>query len=208
MKILILGAGGRLGQHIVADLLDRGHQVRAFVHRNNPLSAHVNLELFQGDIHDGAAIVEAVSGIDAVASALGSAEAPVKDISSSAMHHLVPAMDSRGIARIVSSTGSAACTDAERTSPHPHLRARIDQMMRFNPELVLDGEEHMRLLTVSGLDWTVVRAPPMRGESGVAYALSLTPPSPGTVSSYRAVATAMVDLVLSQNWSKVAPFVW
>ena len=33
--ILVLGAGVGLGRHIVADLLDRGHQIRAFPHHSD-----------------------------------------------------------------------------------------------------------------------------------------------------------------------------
>jgi putative NADH-flavin reductase len=208
MRILVLGASGRLGRHIVDGLLDRGHSVRAFIHNENVLASHGALEVFQGDVHDPAAISEAVRGVGAVVSALGSAAAPIKDIASSAIKNLMPAMAASGVRRIVSATGSAAWREQERASPHPYLLARRERLMQVIPELVIDGEKHMSLLEDSGLDWIVVRAPQMQGDPSRNYVLSPEPPSPYTISSYLAVATAMVDQLVLDEWVGAAPFVW
>ena len=189
-------------------LLDRGHSVRAFIHNENVLASHGELELFQGDVHAAAAASEAVRGVDAVVSALGSAAAPVKDVTSSAIQNLMSAMAACRIRRIVSATGSAAWRDQERASPHPHLLARREQLMRVIPELVIDGEKHMSLLENSGLDWTVVRAPLMQGGPSCKYVLAVEPPSPQTTSTYLAVATAMIDQLVLDEWVGAAPFVW
>ena len=207
MKVLVLGASGRLGRHIVGGLLGRGHGVRAFIHSDNRLAPHGQLELFGGDVHDGGAMTYAVQGVDAVVSALSSAAAPLKDVTSSAMRNLNPAMAAAGVRRIVSVTGSAASRDHERDSPHPYLAARREQLMRIIPELLIDGEEHMRILENSGLDWTVVRAPLMQDESAADYTLSLDPPPPQTTSTYRSAAAAMIDQISSHAWHGAAPFV-
>jgi putative NADH-flavin reductase len=200
VKILVLGASGRLGRHIVGGLLSRGHRVRAFIHTDNALTSHMQLELFRGDVHDGAKVGNSVHGVDAVVSALGSAAAPLKDVASSAMQHVIPAMTASSIRRIVSVTGSAAWRDHERESPHPYLRARRDQLMRVIPELVIDGEIHIRMLENSGLDWTVIRAPLMQGEPTSSYVLSLEPPLPQTISSYVAITTAVMDQLTADEW--------
>lgn len=79
--------------------------------------------------------------------------------------------------------------------------------MRVIPELVIDGEEHMRALEDSELDWTVIRAPLMQGEFNGNYTLSLDPPPVHTISSYAAVAAAMIDQLASDEWFAAAPFV-
>jgi putative NADH-flavin reductase len=84
MKDLVLGASGRLGRHVVNNRIDRGEQVRAFIHHQNLLASHHLLELVRGDVHDSADLENAVRGVDTLIATLGSASAPVKDVSSSA----------------------------------------------------------------------------------------------------------------------------
>ena len=57
-KVLVTGAGGFIGSHLVEELVMEGYDVRAFVHYNAAGSWH-NLEKVSGDILDG---IEVVSG--------------------------------------------------------------------------------------------------------------------------------------------------
>lgn len=66
-KVLITGATGLLGQHIVRKLLDRGSTVRAFVRNDNQRSLlPEGVELFVGDIRDENSVCNAVKGCDSV----------------------------------------------------------------------------------------------------------------------------------------------
>lgn len=75
-KILITGAGGFIGSHLLEALLVRGHTVRAFVRYNSTNSwgwldtlsdeLKSNLEVFAGDIRDPNGVRQAVSGCDVV----------------------------------------------------------------------------------------------------------------------------------------------
>ena len=59
-KILVTGAGGFIGSHIVEELLQKGHMIKAFVRYNSKnnwgwlegISDHENLEIISGDIRD------------------------------------------------------------------------------------------------------------------------------------------------------------
>ena len=205
--VAVLGSSGRLGRHVVAELLQRGSCVRALIHRNNPFDQDARLAVVTGDVHDASAIASAIDCVDAVIATLGSAEALVKDVSSAAMQHLIPVMLSFGIRRIVSVTGSAARLDVEIGCEHPYHQARREWMMQHNPELVLDGEHHWRLLRNSGLDWTVVRAPRMvDGPGAGGCRLVAEPPPPSSVLPYRAVAATIVDQLASRSWLGRAPF--
>lgn len=72
-KILVTGAGGFIGSHLVEELLRRGERVRAFVHYNSlnnwgwletiPKEIIKELEIFQGDIRDPNGVHEAMEGI-------------------------------------------------------------------------------------------------------------------------------------------------
>ena len=63
--ILVTGATGRVGRHVVQGLLDAGTTVRALV--RNPAGAALPeaVEVVQGDITDEAAVARAAAGVDA-----------------------------------------------------------------------------------------------------------------------------------------------
>lgn len=76
MKILVTGADGFIGSHLVEELLIEGYDVRAFVLYNSfntwgwidtlPQNVKNQIEIFQGDIRDPNGVKEAMKGIDAV----------------------------------------------------------------------------------------------------------------------------------------------
>ena len=75
-KILVTGADGFIGSHLVEGLLDRGCQVRAFVFYNSfnswgwletfPKDKLDKLEVFAGDIRDPNGVRKAMQGMDMV----------------------------------------------------------------------------------------------------------------------------------------------
>ena len=73
--VLVTGAGGFIGSHLVEALLARGASVRAFVHynsRNDPgfldgiANEHESLKVVAGDVTDLAALQDACRGVDVV----------------------------------------------------------------------------------------------------------------------------------------------
>ncbi|HML73241.1 MAG TPA: SDR family NAD(P)-dependent oxidoreductase [Anaerohalosphaeraceae bacterium] len=75
-KILVTGAGGFIGSHLVEALLERGANVRAFVRYNGrndwgmlsdlPVESQKSLDVISGDIRDPFFVRKAVQGCDAV----------------------------------------------------------------------------------------------------------------------------------------------
>lgn len=75
-KVLVTGADGFIGSHLVERLLDRGYAVRAFVYYNSfnnwgwldtlPKEKLNKIEIFTGDIRDPNGVKEAMKGIDYV----------------------------------------------------------------------------------------------------------------------------------------------
>lgn len=69
MNVLITGAGGFIGSHLVDSQLEQGYDVRAFDLHFDLLRhqlAHPRLEVIRGDITDDEQVKEAVSGVDLV----------------------------------------------------------------------------------------------------------------------------------------------
>ncbi len=76
MKVLVTGADGFIGSHLVEKLMEEGHDVRAFVYYNSfnnwgwldtfEPSKLKDIEIFAGDVRDPNGVREAMKGIDTV----------------------------------------------------------------------------------------------------------------------------------------------
>lgn len=64
--ILVTGATGKVGRHVVDGLLARGADVRALVRRPLPGGLPAGVEVVVGDIYDPDAVRRAAAGVDAV----------------------------------------------------------------------------------------------------------------------------------------------
>ncbi|MBU3132163.1 NAD-dependent 4,6-dehydratase LegB [Clostridium gasigenes] len=75
-KVLVTGADGFIGSHLVEALLEQGYEVKAFVYYNSfnswgwldtlPKGKLKQIEVFSGDIRDPNGVKEAMKGIDIV----------------------------------------------------------------------------------------------------------------------------------------------
>lgn len=203
--ITVYGANGKVGSLVVQGLLDRGHSVTAFVHRNTGLVASDQLRIVEGDIHDKAAVEAALEGSDAVMSTLGSWGTPTKDILRSGMTSLIPAMQARSIRRVVSLTGaeSRAAGDAISLLHRvAHLGAAV-----IAGKILVDAEVHIKQLEKSDLQWTVLRSPIMNDKGSARYHLTTKRPYPWQTINRQAVADAMVQQLNDNHFAQKAPFI-
>lgn len=204
-KIVVFGAGGQVGSLLVEYALADGHAVTAFVHRHHHLPDHPSLTIIQGDVYNTGDVTRAIDGANVVMSALSSWGTKKKDVLSAAMKSIIPAMQQRGVKRIISLTG------AEARAAGDHLGI-IHRFAHFGIGIVggpvlRDGERHIQLLEQSNLDWVVVRSPIMRTSTSQGYALSLDRPLPWALINRPAVARAMVDQLTDDSHLRQAPFI-
>lgn len=76
MEVMVTGADGFIGSHLVEELVKKGYQVKAFVYYNSfntwgwldtlANSVMKNVKIVQGDIRDPYGVEEAMIGVDAV----------------------------------------------------------------------------------------------------------------------------------------------
>jgi len=70
MKVAVLGASGRAGSEITAELARRGHTVTAIARKPEAIAAAPGVTAVAGDASDQAALASLIAGADAVISAL------------------------------------------------------------------------------------------------------------------------------------------
>ena len=151
MKIAILGATGRAGSEIAAELARRGHDVLAISRKPGPGADHVTpLAL---DASDSAALTAALRGQDAVVSAMRFADTD--------MQALIAAVTASGVLRflVVGGAASLKTGDGKRLFDSPHFpdayRAEAGAGIAFLDALRVSG----------GPDWTFL-SPAMVFDTG------------------------------------------
>ena len=204
MNILIFGANGNIGTRVVFSLLNDGHNVKAFVHGPSQLPEHELLTIVTGDVRDAKDVELALSGVDVVISTLGSWGTKSEDILSTGMQVIIPAMEKADLKRIVSLTGSGVLLPTDKVAWYDQLNPLLLKII--GPKILIDGERHIQALQESSLDWTVVRSPVMKDGVKHGYTLSNTPPLLWKRAVRDDVSQAMVDLAISNDYVKQAPF--
>lgn len=117
MKLIIFGATGRTGIHLVEQALAAGHDVVAFIRNPAKLDLrHDRLRVAQGELTDAVAVEDVVRGADAVLATLtpqivgGSKDMPV----AVGTRNIVAAMRTHGVRRLVFSWGPSILIPATR----------------------------------------------------------------------------------------------
>jgi len=69
-KIALIGASGNVGSKILAEALNRGHEVTGIVRNPEKLPQHPNLVAVRGDVFDAEGLARLLAGHDAVISSV------------------------------------------------------------------------------------------------------------------------------------------
>ncbi|MFE5322191.1 NAD(P)-dependent oxidoreductase [Paenibacillus sp. NPDC056579] len=159
MKLVIFGATGGTGRQVAVQALEKEHKVTAVVRKPEALDLrHDNLEVIQGDVLHPPSIREAISGKDAVLSALGVTHRNPTTVYSAGTANVMEAMRTAGVQRLVclSSAGLEVPADTPLLQ-RLVIRLVIQRMYRHAYQDMSRMETELR--ESSGFTWTVIRPP-------------------------------------------------
>jgi putative NADH-flavin reductase len=215
MKILILGATGRTGQHLLEQALQRGHLVHILVRDKSKVAFHTsNLTIFQGSPLDKMALENAMKGCEAVLSALNVSRTSdwpwsklrsPKDILSSVMKNLIELMPTCSIRRLIF---ISAWGVAETKKDIPGwFRWFIDNSNIGYP--YLDHENQEELARKTTLEWTAVRPAGLtNGRKIKKVKLSFNnDPKPNWLINRKSVASFMLDILEKNLYTRQSPVI-
>ena len=152
MNVIIFGATGTVGRHLVAQACAQGHKVTAFGRTAGGLAkSHPNLRTVAGDVLDVEAVATAVRGHDVVVCALGAGRNG--GVRAKGTANIIDGMQRHGIKRLICQSTLGAGDSAV------HLNFFWKYVMfglLLRPAFA-DHAEQERLVMGSGLDWTIVR---------------------------------------------------
>lgn len=153
MMVAVLGASGATGRQVVSTALARGHRVAAIVRRPGTFASRDGLvEGVWADVTDVPALTRILPGADVVVSALGGADKGPTTVCTDGIRSAVAAMRTAGVSRLIAVSAYGVLETHDRSPYVLAVWAGVAGRMR-------DKEAMERLITASGLDWTVVRPP-------------------------------------------------
>jgi uncharacterized protein YbjT (DUF2867 family) len=155
MDLIVFGATGGTGRHVVDTALNDGHAVTAFVrdparvHRTHP-----DLRVLHGDVRDLDATGRACEGKDAALIVLGAPALDRGTVRTIGTRHVVAAAERAGVRRLVCL--STVGVGDSRAALSPLYRYLLVPLLLHRAFADHEGQE--RVIHGSGLDWTIVRA--------------------------------------------------
>lgn len=151
MNILILGATGRVGSHILELALNENHHVTVLVRDKDKLQTESrNLTIIEGNVLNESDIRNAIGGMDVVLSALGTDGTTTL---SESLVLIMKEMENEGIKRIIT-IGTGGILNS-RTEPGK-LRYQSNESKRKTTRAAEEHHKVYELLESSNLDWTIV----------------------------------------------------
>lgn len=151
MKILILGATGRVGSQIVSHALHDQHHVTVLVRTPEKIRiSNENLTIFRGNVLDKDDILRVIKGIDVVISALNTDGTTTL---SESMPLIIEAMKNEGVKRIIT-IGTAGILQS-RTEANL-LRYQSSESKQKSTRAAKEHHKVYDMLQQSPLDWTIV----------------------------------------------------
>ncbi len=207
MKLAVFGATGRTGKPLVAAALERGHEVRALARDPAKLDvSQENLLVIRGDALNADDVAETVTGCDAVLSVLGQTKGSPKDLQTTATRHIVAAMKTHGVTRVISLTGAGV----RDPNDAPKLIDRVFGLLLATVarSVIRDADAHAEVLRQSGLEWTLVRGPRLtEGPRTGSYKVGYVGKDSGKQASRADVADFMLSQLDDDTWVRKAPMV-
>ena len=161
MKIALIGATGFVGAPLVAELLQRGHQVTALARDPSRLAARPQLSARALDVNDADAVAAAVKGHDAVISAFNPGW-DVPDLYAKFMQGhdaIVAGVERSGVKRllVVGGAGSLFVAPGVQMVDTPEFASHVPPNIVPGAKAARDALTALRGNTA--LDWTFLSPP-------------------------------------------------
>ena len=152
-KLLILGATGGTGRHVLAQALDKGYDVTVLTRHPDSLPIGiVGARVLTGDVLDDVALAGAIRGQDVVVSTLGVGKSlkPGGLIAASAPA-IVRTMEQAGVKRLIFTSGYGVGDTYQDVPLVPRIMIAV--LLR---NIYADKKAGEDVIRASPLDWTLV----------------------------------------------------
>lgn len=200
MNLTVFGATGPTGIHLVDQALAAGHRVTVLVRDPARLTTTAGaVTVVQGDATDPADVRTALTGADAVVSALGPGGMKFSAVASGFATALIPAARETGVDRVVIMSALGVGDTRRYLGPLQRLGVKLVLGRTFDDKARAD-----ELVRASGLDWTLVYPVTLTDGPGTGSCTAVERPSGGGAPkiSRADVAGFMLREAAGGEWSR------
>jgi uncharacterized protein YbjT (DUF2867 family) len=158
MRLVVFGATGGTGRHIVEQALADGYDVVAVVRDPVRLAGpdRAGLHVVIAGLGDRGAVAAAIRGADAVVDALGAPSTGPTTLRADAARTIIAAMRDAGVDRLVTVSASGAHTTGDSLPVRLVAKPVLGWILRH---VFADMRAMEEIVRASGLDWTIVLPP-------------------------------------------------
>lgn len=205
MKLLLLGATGRIGSKVLEQAVAAGHSITVLARHPEAIKISApNLAVVAGDATNHEQLASLVAGQDAIISTLGHFGPKYSDVSTTAartiLEQLTPAQ------RYIGVTGQVP---DPKDPPQPLLGQLANMLIKRLPGNVYgDGLSHYQTLKASNKKWMMARFPRLSsGKLTGTYRVGYLPVGALDTLSYADAAHFLLSQISSDTWLRQAPIV-
>ena len=209
MRVVVFGATGGTGRHLVRFLVEAGHEVTVFVRDSEKAKSLGNVQVIEGNSRNLQDVDRAVVFQDAVITALGGDSLKEDDILEQSSKNILTAMSKHRVKRLVVLGAAGALHDAQK-----HQTWRRKAFFWFFSRTLLkhplrDSAAQEKQIEASETDYTIVHPPrlldtPATGNLRVLF--DGLPPN-GYSISREEVAKYMVSILGDDSSFRTGPYI-
>lgn len=155
MRVIVFGATGTIGKHLIEQAINEGHQVTAFCRDGQKLNEfkHARLSIAQGDVLNQTDVTKSIKGQEVVFVALGSGKNRKSTVRSVGTKNIIEAMKTNGVKRLIcQSTLGAGKSQGNLNFFWKHI-----MFGWYLNNIFQDHELQEKYVMQSNLDWTIAR---------------------------------------------------
>ncbi|MCA9874310.1 MAG: NAD(P)H-binding protein [Anaerolineales bacterium] len=208
MRIVVLGATGAVGRHVVQYALAADYEVVAYIRNASKMTVHhPDLLVVEGSLSDLARLEKALHDTVAVVSALGVSHRTPDKQPSQQLPVILEAMQKAGVSRYIGlSSGAAVNMPGDRKPLAAKIMGHI--LNTFRHTAVEDKRRELDTLRQqSTVTWTLARPTRLIGDT-LTQEYKATAHRPRRLWTSRAdVAHFLVQQVSDNQWDNQAPFI-
>jgi putative NADH-flavin reductase len=209
MRLTVLGGTGRIGRLVVEQAIAAGQDVTVLV-RDPAKVARLgdSVRVVAGQVGDLVALAEAISGAQAVISALGPDGNRADQVVAfrDGMRAIVATMIDTGVGRIVNLSGAAVDMPGDHKPTLDQLASRIVRLV--SGHVVAAKQAELDELRASGLEWVAIRPPLVTdGPRTGSYRTGEDVLRPGARISRADIADFMLAQATEPTFAGRAPFI-